>query len=274
MRGEKPGLTVVFARCSERGAVRELRAAGVPFLVYQKRPCNHTRGAKIMEELSSAVRWMPHNRGDECSAYLQYIADEYDALPPAVAFMQFGSEQQQLLSTVLKTAQLAAESVQRLGFVALGRHSFEGAWPAPCEASGKQRTFRRCSERFWSDDLGVTPPRAFRFYANGLFAVTRERIRRRPKRFYATLAARLAGETPSRCDGPDTRAMKGAASRLVGDCHVLEKSWHVLFGEGPTLPTPREYGPLRSPRIATRPGGRFYEVEAGGRCLANSTLAS
>jgi hypothetical protein len=161
---------------------------------------------------------------------------------------------------------LALHAVRRLGFVSLSRHSFEGQWPAPCEAAGKQATFRRCSDAIWRHDLGVTPPQRLRFYANSLFAVTRERIRARPRGWYAHMLSRLSGGAPARCDGPDTRRRAGAATRLVGDCHVLEKSWHVVFGEDPALPPPREYDRMRAPNTTLRMGGRFYETSPQGKC--------
>lgn len=109
----------------------------------------------------------------------------------------------------------------------------------------------------------------FRFYANGLFAVRRDRILQRPKEWYARMLGALSGETPSRCDGPDTRRRAGAATRLVGDCHVLEKAWHVVFGEDPMQPSPEELNALRAPpNVSLRAGGRFVELTAMGRCSA------
>ena len=265
-------ITVIFSRCAEPGqtAPRELTQHGIPFIVYQKAPCsNNTRvsaSLALLHYYRGSFRMMHHNSGDECSAYLQYIYDEYEALPPAVAFLQYASEQQLMLPSVILTIRAALSSVHRLGFVALGRHTFEGYWPAPCEAAGKQVTFARCSDDFWRRDLGVAPPRFFRFYANGLFAVSRERIRRRPRAWYARVLARLSGRVATRCDGPDTRRRPGAAQKLVGDCHVLEKAWHVLFGEAPDLPPAHVYDTLRAPNVTLRPGGRFYETAAQGRC--------
>ena len=99
---------------------------------------------------------------------------------------------------------------------------------------------------------------------NGLFAVTRERIRARPRAWYGEALARLSGHTRARCDGPDTRRRPGADARLVGDCHVLEKAWHVVFGEDPTLPPPDAYNARRAPNQTLRAGARFYEPRAAG----------
>ena len=70
--------------------------------------------------------------GDECSAYLQYVHDEYEALPAAVVFLQYSSEHQLVQPSVVSVARLAFSAIARgMGYVALGRHSFEGLWPTP-----------------------------------------------------------------------------------------------------------------------------------------------
>ena len=281
--GSMSSLRVVLSRCSENGVATpySLRAANIPVTVVQK-DCSAFRGNKTLVALDTMARassngqvevlFMDHNRGDECSAYLHYIVHAYESLPDIVIFLQYASEPQLMLSSVARTALAARKAMtsRGLGFMSVGRHSFEGQWPAPCEAPGKQATFRRCSNRIWRDDYAVTPPNAFRFYANGLFAVARERVLSRPKTWYAEVLARLSGRAQARCDGPDTRRQSGAPTRLVGDCHVLEKSWHVLFGEAHTMPTPTLYNALRAPsNVTLRVGGRFHEETPGGKCSAS-----
>jgi hypothetical protein len=262
---QSPTIEVVLARCGERGSegVRELKAHGVLVHVYQKRPCSSSpSSARTLSQLlalKTHVRMMEHNAGDECAAYLQYINDEYDRLPPAVAFLQYNSERQLIFPSMLQTLNSSVPSLDSMGYLALSKHSFEGSWPAPCEVTAKQATFDRCSRQAWRH-LGIeSPPATFRFYANGLFAVTRARILQRPRAFYADMLERLSGRKPAWCDGPDTRSMNHSQQALrVGDCHVLEKAWHVLFGENGTLPPPTVYNPMRAPSHAVRVGGRFY----------------
>ena len=115
---------------------------------------------------------------------------------------------------------------------------------------------------------GQPPPPELRFYANGLFVATRERIRARPRAFYIDLAERLAGARPSLCDVPDTRGRKSRDKvRKVGDCHLLEKLWHVVMGEEPLLPQGRRYDAarvgearLRAGSAAPRSGSRLLDV--------------
>lgn len=270
-----PDLTVVFARCGEPGvqALRDLGMQNIRYVIYQKEPCRNAsaRAAHLISQVPSQnVRLMDHNAGDECSAYLQYIHDEYERLPAAVMFLQFGSEHQLVLPSVARTARLVLASLHRMGYMALSRHSFEGLWPAPCEVAGKQGTFLTCSHAIWRDMGAIPTPSAFRFYANGLFAVTRERIRRHSREWYADAVQRASGRARARCDGPDTRRRPGAATRLVGDCHVLEKAWHVMFGEPPTLPPPHLYDVQRAPNTTLRVGGRFYETVPRGKCTAGT----
>ena len=121
--------------------------------------------------------------------------------------------------------------------------------------------------RFTHDGaLGTHVPQRLRFYANGLFAVSRDRIRRRPREWYAAALARLSGRAPARCDGPDTRRRAGASNRLVGDCHVFEKAWHVVFGEEALMPPASVLDQRRAPNQTLRQGGRFYEQTPRGKC--------
>ena len=107
---------VVFARCAEvvpLGSLEQLSRHGIDWVVYQKAPCNTssaTRSSNHLAQLSRLGRVvsMAHNRGDECSAYLQYIVDSYDALHDVTAFLQFGSERQQIMASVLATVNATA----------------------------------------------------------------------------------------------------------------------------------------------------------------------
>ena len=144
------GLHVVLARCSESSsAPSRLSAAGVPWTVVQKGGvrCNSSRAVAraarsgLGDAQRHHVRWLAHNRGDECAAYLQWIVDHYDALPELVAFVQFGAERQLLGGDLTTTLRMVIGRARELGYTALSRHSFQGAWPAPCEPAAKQRVF-------------------------------------------------------------------------------------------------------------------------------------
>ena len=130
---------------------------------------------------------MSHNRGDECSAYLQYIVDHYRALPKAVAFLQYSCRVQMLNfgntragrghgspAEALAAVQAGSLNASR-GYVALGRHSFEGEWPGPCEPPARAERFVQCAAPLVRRVMGRNASGFFRFYANGLFVVCETR---------------------------------------------------------------------------------------------------
>jgi hypothetical protein len=53
------------------------------------------------------------------------------------------------------------------GFIALGRHSFEGEWPGPCEPITRANRFRECSAPITQHVLGRNASGFLRFYSNG-----------------------------------------------------------------------------------------------------------
>jgi hypothetical protein len=183
-------VVVVLSRCFEKSPTPlELLARNVPFVVYQKMEgkCNTTGSLAQLQrdhgKHALRVRWMDHNRGDECSAYLQFIVDHYSALPRAVAFLQYDSRHQLLNYHSSRRVQrvggfvgsigdaLVAVQAHRMnmsrGFIALGRHSFEGEWPGPCEPITRANRFRECSAPITQHVLGRNASGFLRFYSNG-----------------------------------------------------------------------------------------------------------
>ena len=183
-------VVVVLSRCFEKSPTPlELLNRNVPFVVYQKMEgkCNTTASLAQLRrdhgQHALRVRWMNHNRGDECSAYLQFIVDHYSALPRAVAFLQYDSRHQMLNYHSSKRVQragiffgsianaLVAVQAHRMnmsrGFIALGRHSFEGEWPGPCEPMTRASRFRGCSAPIAQHVLGRNASGFLRFYGNG-----------------------------------------------------------------------------------------------------------
>ena len=183
-------VVVVLSRCFEKSPTPlELLSRNVPFVVYQKMEgkCNTTVSLAQLRrdhgQHALRVRWMNHNRGDECSAYLQFIVDHYSALPRAVAFLQYDSRHQMLNYHSSKRVQragiffgsianaLVAVQAHRMnmsrGFIALGRHSFEGEWPGPCEPMTRASRFLGCSAPIAQHVLGRNASGFLRFYGNG-----------------------------------------------------------------------------------------------------------
>ena len=152
-------------------------------------------------------------------------------------------------------------------YAGLSKNSIEGEWPGPCENRQKVAAFKGCADEYWREFARTSdaPPDFFRFYANGLFAATRRRIRAHPRALYVSLLDRLEGRAPLRCVHPaaslGSRAQSAVpgwsreglhgryvewtnSSRLVpaeSDCLMLEKLWHVLLGEPVVMPPPAAY---------------------------------
>lgn len=205
-----------------------------------------------LEETPGRVVRMELNKGRECSSYLQYMYDEYEQLPPIIFFMQFDSSNHLVLKTAVASVRAAADAVRRLGYVGLSRHTFKGDLPVVCEQGGRRTGMAQCSLGIYRD-LKLEPPRTVRFYANGIFGVTRERIRARPRSFYAELLTRFNGPEPLRC-----------AAAELDDCYVLEKVWHLIFGADAVLPPHSEYDELRAPGFRNITAGRsqaLHEVK-------------
>lgn len=167
----------------------------------------------------------------------------------------------------METLLLGYEKAIEVGYVSLSRYSYEGLWPAPCDPTNRQEMYKNCSTRFWRNDMQVPIPRFFRFYANGVFITTRERIWQRSFKFYFSLLARLSGESSALCHGPDTwhsshfgdcRLSDCKLLSQVGDCHLLEKAWHVMFGEPAEMKIPHEYNSMRLAGLNVQPGTVRY----------------
>ena len=254
---ESSPLAVVIVHCLEPLApvVRQLRAARVPFVVYHKtsRRCREPQQADVAP---GELITMPHNLGRECAGYLRFIVDRYErGLPQMTVFLQAGAEMHMPFSHGLWHNLRPLLNTSR-GFVALSKNAFEGQWPTPCEPARTRAAFGACQAHYWREasdggpEAGRPPPSTFRFYANGLFAVSATRIRRRPLSLYEELLSRLEGRAPLRCVNPKDRrqgsyaAWANETDRIAPaeiDCLMLEKLWHVMMGEPSTMPPPADY---------------------------------
>lgn len=194
----------------------------------------------------------------------------YDDLPRVTAFLQMGALMHMSFSSSLwANLQFLRGNAthQPPPYAGLSKNSIEGEWPGPCETRQKVAAFKGCAGEYWREFARTSdaPPGFFRFYANGLFAATRRRIRAHPRALYAALLDRLEGRAPLRCVHPaaslGSRAQSAVpgwsreglhgryvawtnSSRLVpaeSDCLMLEKLWHVLLGEPAVMPPPAAY---------------------------------
>lgn len=265
----------------------------LPFLIYQKTagPCHAgalqelANSGQLPFDLLSRVVTMPHNLGRECSGYVQYIVEHYESLPRMVVFLQFESEVH-LPFTGGLWPNLRHLLSTDAGFVGLSKNSFEGPWPHPCERFGERPAFMACHKQYWREASAHGPeakqwlPESFRFYANGLFAASADRIRAKPLSLYKAWLDRLEGREQLLCvDGNRYKPVSSwanSSSHRRGpaevDCLMLEKLWHVVFGERVMMPAPHEYARWSAEYVAENARSRAkLRKPATFHCLPNST---
>ena len=278
-------LHVVVVRCNEPigRVIHQLGSLpNVVFTVMQKQTARCNLHPLPTLPTRGEMRIMPQNLGRECSGYLQFLYDEYDRLPALTAFLQWGAEMHMPFPLDVSLRALGNFTG---GYMALSKNSFEGLWPAPCESRDQTKALNACAGHYWRmastrrrtgggkggrpgsrDERGgdgsgerfgtmessADAPSRFRFYANGMFAVARERVRAHPRSHYKLLLDRMLGRAPLACVGGVHRAFAPWANasglvRAEADCLMLEKMWHIFFGENPTLAPPDTYNEWRFP---------------------------
>ena len=145
-------LLVVLVRCNEPpGRVtQQLRGAGLPYLIYQKRAgiCN-SRPLPLSE--AAHTRIIPFNLGRECVGYLQFIVDQYASLPYMTAFLQWGAEMHMPLRHEGLGPNLLFLRNCSQGYVGLSKNAFEGQWPSPCEPQRMRTAFASCEHQYWQE---------------------------------------------------------------------------------------------------------------------------
>lgn len=163
--------------------------------------------------------------------YLTFIVDHYDSLPEVIAFVH-GSHYQWHNDVVGdKTADILAnlriEMVQKKGYVNL-RCSTKPGCPTsinplePTEVDIKKKDVRAYFADIYMELFNVTEnniPKHIGGVCCGQFAVSKERIRSRPRADYIRMR---------------DWAMKTKLDSF-GVGWVFEKIWHIVFMEGPIL---------------------------------------
>lgn len=169
-------------------------------------------------------------RGREAAAYLSYVVDFYDRLPAYSIFIHAGKDQwhNDLFGTrtieVLRNLRLAA--VDSLGYVNLRCAGFPGCPTSVHPFDITEIDIKINHVRVYFVELYIElfqvqredVPREIGAVCCGQFAVSRERIRQRPKSDYERML-RWADQTDVTHD--------------VGIGWVFEMLWHVVFGMDP-----------------------------------------
>ncbi|PTU24500.1 hypothetical protein P175DRAFT_0429125, partial [Aspergillus ochraceoroseus IBT 24754] len=166
-------------------------------------------------------------RGREAAAYLSFIVDYYDKLPPYSIFIHSNVNQWHndlfgpLTSTALRNLRL--DAVDAKGYVNLRCKHDPGCptsvhpW-SPSQVDIEGNDIRAFFPEVYQAILNVGPEKVPDHIGNvccGQFAVSRERIRQRPRADYERML-KWAAET----DRTDS----------FGVGWVYEKIWHIIFG--------------------------------------------
>ena len=195
----------VYEKCGEdsSGGLSEMGAYG-----------KFSGGVRVIQQKDGVTR------GDECTAYLQYIRDSYDGgLPDYTVFLQSDPDHHLFLS-YLNTA-LSALRVSRyeVPFLHLNFHRHYQT-TTPCMRDVERLLFN------FTDP--VLPEPLIGTYCCAQFIVSRARILHQPKLFYDNALAMVNGSMNDVCSPvPPKRS---------SHCYVLEYLWHVVFGEERFLP--------------------------------------
>lgn len=160
-------------------------------------------------------------RGDECTAYLQYIRDMYLELPSYTVFLQADADHH-LFFSYLSTALGGIESGRfEVPFLHLNFHRHYQT-TTPCMRDVERVIFN------YTDDIRVEALPLIGTYCCAQFIVSRERILRHPIDFYERTLFLVDGSVKDICSpGPPRRS---------SHCYVLEYLWHIVFGEDRYLP--------------------------------------
>ena len=156
-------------------------------------------------------------RGDECTAYLDYIVVNYDNnLPDFTVFLQADPDRHMFLSYLSTALAGISSGGYSVPFLHLNFHRHYQT-STPCMRDVEQLIFSSSPS---ADLIGT--------YCCAQFIVSRDRIRRHGREFYRNALSLVDGSVADVCS-PEP-------PRRSSHCYVLEYLWHVIFGEDRVLP--------------------------------------
>jgi hypothetical protein len=153
------------------------------------------------------------NQGMEASAYLKYIVENYDSLPDAVAFIHGHETSPHQRHTRPLLELIESANVTKYGFIPINNYQCAGSF-TDWEGVRFETFFRQLCIPLKEPVPYTNSPWIHEYGAQ--FVVSRDRILKNPKMLYE-------GWLHIMMTQPDF------SSEFA---YILERSWHVIFGEG------------------------------------------
>ncbi|KAF4693106.1 hypothetical protein FOZ60_011890 [Perkinsus olseni] len=171
-------------------------------LVYEKCGTLSNIPANISQRFSRGVSVLDRRdgdvRGDECSAYLSYIVEEYHQLDDYTVFLQADPHNHAFLAYLQLPLMAIGLGTYQVPFLHLNYHRHVMT-DTPCMRDVE------------------------------MYIVSRERIQARSLSFYRHMLRMVDGSIPDLC-------VAEAKPERSSHCYVFEFLWHVVFGEPRQLP--------------------------------------
>jgi hypothetical protein len=223
-------VAIVICHCNEDLSWLFSRVSRIPpkssLFVYEK--CGNDslpflKDAEAEEVFNNGVHVIPQLdgpvRGDECTAYLKYIVDEYHILPDWTVFLQADAGRHLFFAFLSLTLGAIGRGTYEVPFLHLNFHRHYQT-TTPCMRDVERLLFNL------SDPVDGVP--LIGTYCCAQFVVSRDRILSRTIDFYAHALSMVDGSIPDICSP--------VPPRRSSHCYVLEYLWHVVFGENRKLP--------------------------------------
>lgn len=171
--------------------------------------------AVVTPGLPGATYTTPLNKGHEAGVFLYWIIDNYDRLPPNMAFVH-GHRVSHHTYQLDIVAALKAVRWGSADFIPLNVHMYQRCDSEKPEFKDIELVWPRLFK-----DLAPTMPAYFQSWCCAQFVVTRKAVRSRSKAFYENIYAWVTNTGPYKNDLPVTSFISS---------RVLEQTWHMIFG--------------------------------------------
>ena len=230
-RPVSPTVSVVVCHCRENLEWLVKDVKNIPhnssLHVYEKCGMNSTEfltngfrgGSKDFESIFVYDQRDGPVRGDECTAYLDYIVSNYETLSDFTVFLQ-GDPDRHMFLSYLSTALAGIVSGRySVPFLHLNFHRHYQT-TTPCMRDVEKLILSNVPEDAVLPLIGT--------YCCAQFIVSRDRIVANSRNFYANALSLVNGSVADVCSP--------VPPRRSSHCYVLEYLWHVVFGEDRFLP--------------------------------------